>query len=241
VARIFLNYRREDSRADAGRLYDHLSRHFGLNNVFMDVDNIPPGHDFVEVIQNAVGGCDVLLAVIGQQWLISTDPQGQRRLDNPEDFVRLEIVTALERRIPVIPVLVGGASMPRSIELPNVLRPLARRQALGLGDHFRPDVDRLIATLEREHGVEASQASSDTQAMEAYRRILERAATGQLPDRIDEQSEPDFRYIRELYEDECLAGHNVSSLDHPKGGAYMFLHITRRGRDYLQKLQTSPT
>jgi formylglycine-generating enzyme required for sulfatase activity len=99
--------------------------------------------------------------VIGRQWLTSTDPQGQRRLDNPEDFVRLEITTALERRIRVIPVLVGGASMPRSTELPNMLQPLARRQALVVGDHFHPDVDRLIKVLEEVLGeVQPTVASS---------------------------------------------------------------------------------
>jgi hypothetical protein len=151
VARIFLSYRRDDSGGYAGRLYDRLSQHFGRAHLFMDVDTIPPGLDFVETIQDAiqdaVGSCDVLLAVIGRQWLTSTDHQGQRRLDNPEDFVYLEILTALERRIPVIPVLVGGASMPRPAELPDVLQPLARRQALLVGDRFHPDVNRLIVAL----------------------------------------------------------------------------------------------
>src|SRR5262249_26526681 len=140
--------RRDDSSGHAGRLYDRLSQHFGHDNLFMDVDTIALGLDFVEVIQDAVGSCDVLLAVIGRQWLTSTDSQGERRLDNPEDFVRLEITTALERRIRVIPVLVGGTSMPRSTELPDALQPLVRRNALVVGDHFHPDVDRLIAALE---------------------------------------------------------------------------------------------
>jgi formylglycine-generating enzyme required for sulfatase activity len=148
MARIFLSYRRDDSRADAGRLFDRLGQYFGRDNLFMDVDTIALGVDFVQAIQDAVGSCDVLLAVIGRQWLTSTDPQGQRRLDNPEDFVRLEITTALERRIRVIPVLVGGAAMPRSAELPDVLQPLARRQTLVVGDHFHPDVDLLITVLE---------------------------------------------------------------------------------------------
>jgi hypothetical protein len=236
VARIFLNYRREDSRADAGRLYDHLSRHFGPDNIFMDIDNIPPSYDFVEVIENAVESSGVLLAVLGRQWLTCTDPQGHRRLDNPEDYVRLEIVTALERRIPIIPVLVGGASMPRSTELPDVLQPFARCQAFVVGDRFQPDVDCLIATLEQEHGVKVSKASSGTQAMEAYHRILERAANGQFQDRVEEQSEPDFCYIQELYTGGYLTGHNVSSLDHPKGGAYIGLRITPNGRAYLWQL-----
>jgi hypothetical protein len=135
----------------------------------MDIDTIAPGLDFVEAIQDAVGSCDVLLAVIGRQWLTSTDPRGDRRLDNPEDFVRLEITTALQRRIRVIPVLVGSASMPRSTELPDVLQSLARRQALVVGDHFHPDVDRLVVVLETILGMarssaEPSIAASDTQS-----------------------------------------------------------------------------
>lgn len=148
MARVFISYRRDDSSGYAGRLYDRLSQHFGRDNLFMDVNSIPLGLDFVDVIQHAVGSCDVLLAVIGRQWLTSTDAQGSRRLDNPEDFVRLEILAALERRIRVIPVLVGGAVMPRSTELPDVLQSFARRNALMVGDHFHPDVNRLIEALE---------------------------------------------------------------------------------------------
>jgi hypothetical protein len=109
VARIFISYRREDSSGWAGRLYDRLSQRFGGDNVFMDIDTIDPGLDFVEVIQQAVGSCDVLVALIGRHWLTSTDEQGQRRLENPEDFVRLEITAALERNIRVIPALLQGA------------------------------------------------------------------------------------------------------------------------------------
>ncbi len=148
MARIFISYRREDSGGYAGRLYDRLRQHFGPNNLFMDVDTIALGLDFVEAIETAVGSCDALLAVIGRQWLDITDTTGQRRLDNPEDFVRLEIATALDRNIRVIPVLVGNASMPRSTDLPEALQQLVRRQALEVSDRFHPDVDRLIAALE---------------------------------------------------------------------------------------------
>jgi hypothetical protein len=137
----------------------------------MDIDTIALGLDFVEAIQDAVGSCDVLLAVIGRQWLTSTDPLGHRRLDNPEDFVRLEIMTALARQIRVIPVLVGGASMPRSTELPEVLQPLARRQALVVGDHFHPDVDRLIKELEKILGMEFELSPAETLRMLAPRRL----------------------------------------------------------------------
>jgi hypothetical protein len=134
VAKIFISYRRDDSGGWAGRLYDRLSQHFGRDNVFMDIDTIEPGLDFVEVIGQAVGSCDALIALIGKQWLTLTDDAGRRRLDDPEDFVRLEIAAALARNIRVIPALVQGARMPRSPDLPDVLRMLARRNAHEISD-----------------------------------------------------------------------------------------------------------
>jgi len=149
MARIFISYRRDDSAAHAGRLYDRLEYHFGQGQVFMDVDAIKPGLDFVEVVQEAVSVCDGLVAVIGKEWLHVSNPEGGRRLEDPDDMVRLEIATALERGIPVIPVLVQGAQMPRGNDLPNGLKPLANRNALEVSDtRFRSDVDRLIETLE---------------------------------------------------------------------------------------------
>jgi hypothetical protein len=123
---IFISYRRDDSSAWAGRLSDNLSRHFISKQIFIDV-NLEPGIDFVEA---SVGSCDALIAVIGKRWLTSSDEEGKRRLDNPEDFVRLEIATALKRNIRVIPVLVDGALMPRSGDLPDNLKLLVRRNAL---------------------------------------------------------------------------------------------------------------
>jgi hypothetical protein len=119
----------------------------------MDIDTIDPGLDFVEVIQQAVGSCDVLVALIGRHWLTSTDEQGQQRLENPEDFVRLEITAALERNIRVIPALLQGAPMPGPAELPDVLKRLARRNALVVSEtRFHADVDQLIQVLERPAG-----------------------------------------------------------------------------------------
>jgi tetratricopeptide (TPR) repeat protein len=149
MARIFISYRREDSGGWAGRLYDRLSQHFGDEHVFMDIDAIEPGLDFVEVIQQAVLSCDVLIALIGRQWLKVTDATGQPRLAHPEDFVRLEIATALERNIRVIPVLVQDAPMPRSADLPDDLKSLSRRNALEISaTRFHSDVDRLITVLD---------------------------------------------------------------------------------------------
>ena len=142
---IFISYRREDSSASAGRLSDRLSNHFPSNQIFMDVDSVDLGEDFVKTIEKTVGSCDVLIAVIGKGWLSSCDQEGQRRLDNPEDFVRIEIATALKRDIRVIPVLVDGASMPRSRDLPDDLKSLARRNALQVShNRFRADFERLI-------------------------------------------------------------------------------------------------
>jgi hypothetical protein len=147
--RVFISYRREDAPDAAGRLYDALVDRFG-SGVFMDVDTIEPGLDFGEVIHDAVGSCDVLVVVIGMEWLTATDATGRRRLDNPEDFVRIEIEAALKRDVRVIPVLLHGASMPAPDELPDSLAKLARRNALEV-DHagWRDDVRRLLQTLER--------------------------------------------------------------------------------------------
>jgi len=127
---IFISYRRDDSAGYAGRLYDRLSAHFGADQVFMDVAGIELGTDFVTAIEQAVGSCKVLIVVIGDEWASTTDAAGRRRLDDPHDFVRLETSVALEREIRVVPVLVGGALMPRGEELPAELKALARRQAI---------------------------------------------------------------------------------------------------------------
>jgi hypothetical protein len=147
--RIFISYRREDSAYPAGWLFDRLAERFGAQEVFKDVDFIRPGDDFVLKIMDAVRSCTALLAVIGDRWLTVTDEYGHRRLDNPGDFVRLEISAALARSIPVIPVLVNGAQMPRVRELPDNLRELASRQAVELSSrNFNSDVSRLLRALE---------------------------------------------------------------------------------------------
>jgi hypothetical protein len=147
---IFISYRREESRWSARSLCDRLTEHFDPNQIFMDVDDIALGEDFLKAIEKRVGECDVLIAVIGAHWLTSTDEQGNRRLDNPEDFVRMEIATALKRDIRVIPVLVDGALMPRSTDLPDDLKQLVHRNALQIGDtHFDDDCRRLVAAIEQ--------------------------------------------------------------------------------------------
>jgi hypothetical protein len=147
--RVFISYRRQESSGLAGRLYDRLTARFGHDQVFMDVDTIALGVDFAEVISQAVSTCEVLLAVIGPRWLTVTDEDGRRRLDDPDDIVRLEIAAALARDIRVIPILVEGAVMPRRQQLPEGLAGLARRNALSLRhESFRSDADRLLAELD---------------------------------------------------------------------------------------------
>ncbi len=147
---IFISYRREDSAGHSGRLFDRLREHFGKDHVFMDIAGIEPGVDFVEAIEKAVGSCDAFIVVIGKQWLSVTDAEGRRRLDNPEDFIRLELATALRRNIRVIPVLVQGAVAPSSGSLPGDLKKLSRLQAHEISDNrWDYDVGTLIETLEK--------------------------------------------------------------------------------------------
>jgi TIR domain-containing protein len=148
--RIFISYRRDDSAAWAGRLSDRLKHRFPSNQIFMDVDTLDPGVDFVEAVEKMVGACDVLIAVIGSRWLASSDRRGKRRLDIPDDLVRLEIAPALTRGIRVVPALVEGAMTPEAGELPDDLKALVRRNALEIG-HIRFDADseHLINAVER--------------------------------------------------------------------------------------------
>lgn len=148
-ASIFISYRRHDSLATTGRLYDRLKLRFSAAQIFMDVDAIEPGLDFVEVIEQEVRHCDVLLAIIGPHWLGSPDGDSRHRLDD-NDFVCLEVGAALKRNIRVIPVLVDGASMPQADDLPGELKPLVRRNAIDVGHrYFDSDVERLFQVLDR--------------------------------------------------------------------------------------------
>lgn len=146
---VFICYRRDDASPYAGRLYDHLAARFGAQRVFMDLDTIRLGDDFVQVISDRVAACDALIAVIGKKWLSAVNSRGQRRLDDPHDYVRIEIASALQRNVRVIPALVDGATMPEASHLPPDLAPLARRNAIEISNSlFRPSVERLIQTLE---------------------------------------------------------------------------------------------
>ena len=148
---VFISYRRGDSAGYAGRLHESLEERLGAGAVFRDVDTIEPGQDFANAIQERLRDSSVLLAVIGREWLDAREPDGTRRLDSPSDYVRLEIAAALARAdVRVIPVLVEGAAMPQPGQLPEVLRPLAQRQAVALHDEdWNAGMDRLAAAVRK--------------------------------------------------------------------------------------------
>jgi TIR domain len=149
AGRVFISYRREETAYAAGWLFHRLVDRFGRGQIFKDIDSIQLGDDFVEVITAAVGSCDVLLALIGDRWLTITDERGRARLDDPDDFVRLEIEAALTRNVRVIPILVEGARMPRPDQLPASLAKLVRRHALKLSPgRFEFDIGRLHQVLD---------------------------------------------------------------------------------------------
>jgi tetratricopeptide (TPR) repeat protein len=151
AAKLFISYRREDSPGYAGRIQDRLEREFGRDLLFIDVDGIPLGINFVKVLREEVAKCGVLLAVIGPDWLDVRDEDGNRRLDNPTDFVRIEIAAALQREIPVIPILLDGTRVPKADRLPEDLKELALRNGLHVRHaSFHTDMDKLIRGLKRQ-------------------------------------------------------------------------------------------
>jgi TIR domain len=159
---IFISYRRDDSEGEAGRLFDDLTRAFGGDAVFMDVSGIDPGTDFRKAIDDNVACCGVLLAMIGPTWATITGADGQRRLDNADDYVRLEIASALSRNIPVIPVLVHDARMPHADQLPDNLKDLAYRNSVEITHaRWNSDVQLLIQALAQYvHSTKATEADT---------------------------------------------------------------------------------
>jgi hypothetical protein len=146
---IFISYRRDDTEGESGRLYDELVRQFGGGSVFMDVVDIGAGRDFREAIDESLASCGVFLALIGPSWLDVKDDAGIRRLDDPKDFVRLEIASALKRSLPVLPILVRKARMPKPEQLPDDLKEFTFLSALELTHvHWDSDVEVLIKSLE---------------------------------------------------------------------------------------------
>ena len=147
MSKILISYRREDSADVTGRIYDRLVEQFGREEVFVDVESMPFGVDFRTYLDELVAKCDVFLAVIGPDWKGMTDDQGKTRIEDPKDFVRIEIESALKRGIPLIPVLVRGASIPPAEQLPKSIQELPYRHGLAIrsGRYFHRDMDLLIA------------------------------------------------------------------------------------------------
>jgi len=148
MARIFISYRRSDSRKWANKLFEHISMRFGKDLVFQDVDDIKPGKDFLLVLHEAIKGCKVALILIGPKWLKVKNADGTRRIDHPKDVLRMEIIEALRGRKTVIPVLLGNTVMPTKEDLPSPLRSLSRRQAATISDsRWNSDVHILLERL----------------------------------------------------------------------------------------------
>jgi len=148
--KIFVNYRREDNAERALAIASYLERAFGPRRVFIDIDRLRAGRNFHEELEKQLAGCDVMLTLIGPSWLDTRNEAGARRLDDPQDWVRLEIERALARKIVVIPVLTGGASLPKAADLPEALRPLIETHAAVVATNtFRSDWRALYATCGR--------------------------------------------------------------------------------------------
>jgi hypothetical protein len=152
---IFISYRRVDTELVVGMIYDCLTLHFDKSSIFLDVDSMLVGINFRQALTEAVGRCDVFLAIIGGKWLAVTDEDGKRRLENEDDYLRFEIELAMRRDIPVIPLLVGDVMMPGPEELPSSLREFAFKNAtrLSIGPNFERDLTRLIRSLESHRGL----------------------------------------------------------------------------------------
>lgn len=147
---IFICYRRDDSAAVAGRIYDRLSQKFGKSAIFKDVDSIPLGVNFRNHLDSVVKQCDVVLVLVGDKWLDDAKGIEKRRINNPRDFVRIEVESALRRDIPVIPLLIENAEMPSEDDLPSELKEFAYRNGMSIrhDPYFHRDMDRLIESLE---------------------------------------------------------------------------------------------
>lgn len=208
MAKIFLSYRRDDSAAACGRIYDHLRQHFGKENIYKDIDNIPLGADFREHVKSAIAECAVELVIIGQRWLTVTNAAGQRRLDVANDPVRVEVEEGLRRGIPVIPLLVDRAPMPSEDDLPASIRPLANRNGLDIdnGRHFDDDVSHLIAALQQSLGASPATPSKTRQANPP----ASAARTSKSPPRIYiSHSNADNVFTRRLSDDLRAAGAEI--------------------------------
>jgi eukaryotic-like serine/threonine-protein kinase len=209
---IFISYRRSDSPDATGRIYDRLVAEFGKAQVFKDVDSIPLGRDFRGHLNDIVGACGVMLAIIGPHWTEARSQAGQRRLDDADDFVRIELETALARDIPVVPVLVGHAPLPTATELPGTLGSLVFRQSIEVrpDPDFHNDATRLVTALRAmlDPAAAAATAAAERSAaaiippaaatgMQSSRRVPWIVATVLLGIAAAVLAVPAIRYLRE--------------------------------------------
>jgi hypothetical protein len=185
VTKVFVSYRRSDSQDVAGRIADRLADRFSHGDVFKDVDSIPIGVPFPELLRNALSRTDVVLVVIGPTWATVLDDSGNRRLDNPLDFVRIEVETALGSAALVVPVFVTNAIMPDSRELPESLKPLTVLSGISVrpDPDFHRDMDRLISKLEERLGLEAQsdEKSVSNRRESLLSRFLEEVSRYRMP------------------------------------------------------------
>jgi hypothetical protein len=180
MAKVFISYRRDDSSGYAHAIHGRLLQHFSKDQVFMDVDTVELGVNFVRTIEKAVGECDVMVALIGKRWA-GGEPGGTSRLDNTEDYVRLEVATALARDIRVIPVLVDGMTMPNEDSLPPPVKSITRRHAIEISNtRFNFDIERLITAVRKI----LDEAESPRKADEENRKRIEE-------ERISAQRKPE--------------------------------------------------
>lgn len=160
MLKLFISYRRSDSEGYAGRLYDNLVQHFDESNVFIDIAGITPGDNFVDILKDKLATTDVVLALIGRTWLSTSDNSGRRRIDNTHDFVRMEIASALSKKIHVIPLLVQNSQMPTADQLPEDLRLISQLNAINLNHAtFNDDVKRLVTFLQENEQLARSSSS----------------------------------------------------------------------------------
>ena len=176
-SRIFISYRRDDSRRQSSRLYAFLCARFGEQHVFRDLDSITSGLDFADVIDQSLKSCAAVVVLIDKDWLDIRDHANKRRLDDPKDFVRLEVTAALQRDIPVIPLLLNDTPLPAAKQLPKDMRPLARRQAALLRDtEFKTDAGFLAKRLEEALGLYHGRLNPQTtMGLEALHQRIEDA------------------------------------------------------------------
>jgi tetratricopeptide (TPR) repeat protein len=232
-ARIFISYRREDSSGHVLALLPALRREFG-DRIFKDTDNIPPGEDFVNFIRHELQSCSVLLAIIGKDWLTVQDPRLEaRRLDNPDDFLRVELSTALRSdRIRVIPVLIERTTMPAAMDLPADIASLAQRNALELSDvHWDSDVQLLIQAIQRAAAASApAEAPARRPELQDVQKPKAREIAGHL-------SNARQAFVARNYEATLLACEKVLVLDPQNVGALDLLDLARTTNEE-QRLET---